>query len=463
MGKVNIGYVRVSSKQQATKGFSIFEQTRELLKHAKSLNMELLEENIFADKGYSAKDLKRPMIQKVIKMIAQEEVNTLFVINSDRLTRNPRHKGTLKAVFDRYHTCIESINNDWNTDSIDDEFRNDLKTLLDEMELKKIGPRTIRGLKGSAASGNYTRGGTPPRGYIRVKREEGMNGSYLVPDKENDKYIINIFKCLAEKRYNKLSIAKLYRKNKVMGKYWNDNTITLIVDNPIYYGRFVTSYCDVENHTTPLISKELWMECQNVLKHRSQRTKHFYIYDNMIYCPSCHAFCIQESAWKTSRDGKKKTLYLYYRCPECKQRINENNITNKIMFELDNKKLPENKLDALNILYAKLNKIKVRLRYCESDFDEGVISEIEFREDQIKLNEKKSVIQNEIKKIEVTREEDFMNLSNFEKRSIVRQNIKRIDVNLQNHLKSIKKIIYVNNANRKTTYFENSVENVMST
>ncbi|MEG0408938.1 MAG: recombinase family protein [Bacilli bacterium] len=463
MKRRNIGYVRVSTSKQVKKGYSLGEQKEELLRHAESLNMILKEEDIYIDKGYSGTSLKRPMIQKVIKTIAHEEVNTLFIISSDRLTRSPKYKLSLKMVFEKFGTTIESINNDWSDGkSIDEEFKNDLKSLLDEMEVKKIRPRTIRGLTGSARQGNYTIGGSAPRGYIRIKKKEGEDiGSHLVPDEENKKYIINIFKSLSENRYSKLGIAKLYKKNKVMNKFWNEKTITTIVNNPLYYGRFVTGYCDIENHTTPLVSKELWLMCQDSLKHRNQRTKHFYIYNNLVYCPKCHTYCTQESSWKTSRDGKQKFLYLYYKCPECKMRINENDVTKKVIFTLDNKKLPENKLNALNVLYAKINKIKARLKYYEDDFDEGLMLGDEFKEKHRSGNIKITTLLEEIRKIEEVRETAFMKLSKMEKRDIVTKNIKRIDVDLNKDYKKVSKIVY--NEEDEPQLFHKNVDNLTRT
>ena len=96
--------------------------------------------------------------------------------------------------------------------------------------------------------GNYPIGRKRvPRGYKRVENTQLKKGKRLTIDEED---------------YNDI--------------HWNRDSLSDIVDNPIYYGRLVTNWFDSEDpniseeykqywydkehHTIPIVSKELWMQ-----------------------------------------------------------------------------------------------------------------------------------------------------------------------------------------------------------
>lgn len=435
------GYARVSDAEQAKKGYSIGEQIELITKAAYEVGDILNPENVYSDKGYTGTKLNRPKIQELIRIVSQGKVEKIYILCSDRLTRDNIHKESLKCVFQKFNVKIISIADKWvmNSDIPEEEFASDLKTLLDKLESKKISPRTIRGLRASAKLGNYTIGNIAPRGYKRVCNEKLGKGSYILPIPEFIKYVRYVFISLAERKHTRRSIARLYDKHRIMGLRWTERAIESMIMNHIYYGRLLTSYCDIRNHTVSMITEDEFLACHEGIKITSRRTKHFYIYNNLVYCDDCVSVCIQDCAYKTSRNGKKKTLYMYYKCPVCKHRINQNDITKKLAVRLQNRRLPEDKLETLEMLYHKIEHMNKRLQYLDNDYDDSLLDDSEYREKHIHiLNELKNM-KKEIQMIQDSRIEDFDKLSDYEKRRIIIQNIRRIYVSMSNkNIKSIR-------------------------
>lgn len=92
-----IGYIRVSSTQQAEEGASLAAQQAKLQQYAELYGHELV--SVVCDAGESAKSLKRPGIQQALAALEAGEAQGLLVCKLDRLTRSVKDLGTL---LDRY-------------------------------------------------------------------------------------------------------------------------------------------------------------------------------------------------------------------------------------------------------------------------------------------------------------------------------------------------------------------------
>lgn len=79
-------YIRVSTDEQANEGFSIEAQKRRLLAYADSQDWEIAE--VYIDDGWSAKDLKRPEMQRMMKDVSNKLFDVVLVYKLDRMTRS---------------------------------------------------------------------------------------------------------------------------------------------------------------------------------------------------------------------------------------------------------------------------------------------------------------------------------------------------------------------------------------
>jgi site-specific DNA recombinase len=88
-----IGYVRVSTEDQASNGVSLDAQRAKLEAYAVACDLDLIE--VIADPGWSGKTLDRPGLRRALAMLAKGEADALLVTKLDRLTRSVRDLGEL--------------------------------------------------------------------------------------------------------------------------------------------------------------------------------------------------------------------------------------------------------------------------------------------------------------------------------------------------------------------------------
>lgn len=86
MDKITALYVRVSTDEQSREGYSIETQVEKLTAYAKFQGWQNVE--IFADEGESAKDMNRPAMKRLLKLIQQERAISVVTMAVDRLSRN---------------------------------------------------------------------------------------------------------------------------------------------------------------------------------------------------------------------------------------------------------------------------------------------------------------------------------------------------------------------------------------
>lgn len=93
-------YIRVSTEEQAKHGFSVETQTNTCLEFAQRQGYTI--KKIYVEEGLSAKDLKRPEAQKLLKYCdcAKNNVQAIIVWRLDRLSRfNVDYHGTIRPIL----------------------------------------------------------------------------------------------------------------------------------------------------------------------------------------------------------------------------------------------------------------------------------------------------------------------------------------------------------------------------
>ena len=91
-----IGYIRVSTEDQAKEGVSLDNQEEKIKAYATVKDLDLVD--IIIDAGISAKDLEREGIRKVLGILQDGKAEALIVYKLDRLTRST--KDLLTLVYD---------------------------------------------------------------------------------------------------------------------------------------------------------------------------------------------------------------------------------------------------------------------------------------------------------------------------------------------------------------------------
>jgi len=225
-----IGYVRVSTEEQAREGISLEAQEDKIEKYADLHNLELVE--VISDEGKSGKDLNREGIQKVITLCKDRSVDHLIVYKMDRLTRRLLDLLTLIAeVFKPNKVQFHSITEKIDTATAQGKFFLAIMGAMAQMERDLVSERTKEALRYKIGKGEPV--GSPPLGFEAVEKELRKTQDELVVIRE-------IFKMKRGRGKNKLSLRQIAnRLNKQMiptkrGGRWYAGTVRYILRNSRY-------------------------------------------------------------------------------------------------------------------------------------------------------------------------------------------------------------------------------------
>ena len=308
-------YMRVSTEDQAREGFSIPKQKERLESFCKFKGYEIID--YYQDAGISAKTGNHRLeFERLKDDIKAKRINTIVVLKLDRITRSIYDWENLMTFLDENDAYLDCVNDEINTTSANSKMISRLLMSVSQNEIERTSERTKVGLAGAIKFGHIPH--IAPLGY---KHEDKK----LVIDYATKDVIVRIFD-LYYNGYSYQKISNLFNKEKVLGKdNWRDSTIQTILENEIYKGDFIhgkrtknpTYYEDV---VEPIISKEMWADCQVQKKKNSrsyQRTLTYW-YLQKLKCPKCNRILCGKATTK-----KNVKTYFYYYCNDCKIQFKE--------------------------------------------------------------------------------------------------------------------------------------------
>lgn len=135
-----IGYVRVSTDEQADSGAGLEAQRQAIVAECERRGWELAE--IVEDAGYSAKDLKRPGIISVLERLGRGEAGTLVVAKLDRLSRSVLDFAGLMARSQREGWALVALDLGVDTTTPQGELMAGVMAQFAQFERRLIGQRT---------------------------------------------------------------------------------------------------------------------------------------------------------------------------------------------------------------------------------------------------------------------------------------------------------------------------------
>ena len=308
--------MRVLTVDQALFVFFLSEQKEPLEAFCKFKGYEIID--YYQDAGISAKTGNyRPEFERLKADMESKKINTIVSLKLDRITRSVYDWEDLITFLDKNNAYIDCVNDDINTTTANGKMVARLLMSVSQNEIERTSERTKVGLAGAIKSGHIP--GKAPLGYKHENKK-------LVIDYSTKDIAFRIFD-LYYNSYSYQKISNLFNEEKVLGKdNWRDSTIVGILENEIYKGDYVhgkntkhpTYYTDV---VEPIVSKEMWEDCQVQKKKNSrsyQRTL-TYLYLQKLKCPKCNRILGGKAT--TKKNGK---AYFYYYCQECKIEFKEN-------------------------------------------------------------------------------------------------------------------------------------------
>lgn len=158
-----VGYVRVSTEDQAREGVSLADQEERIRAFAFATGRELHE--VVVDAGESAKSLKRPGLARVLDELRAGHVEAVVVLKLDRLTRSVRDLADLLDAFQRHDAALVSVSESLDTSTASGRLMLNLLASVSQWEREAIGERTADALAHKRAQAHVY--GHAPFGYRR--------------------------------------------------------------------------------------------------------------------------------------------------------------------------------------------------------------------------------------------------------------------------------------------------------
>lgn len=181
-----VGYVRVSTENQAVEGVSLDAQRTRLTAYATAMDLDLVA--IEVDAGVSAKTLARPALQRALSMLDAGTVEGLLVTKLDRLTRSVRDLGDLVERYFASRFALLSVADSIDTPSASGRLVLNVLTSVAQWEREATGERTRDALAQVRREGG--RLGGESLGWRRVEATDA-NGRRLIESVEDEMAVVS--------------------------------------------------------------------------------------------------------------------------------------------------------------------------------------------------------------------------------------------------------------------------------
>lgn len=326
---MNAIYCRVSTEDQARKGYSLDDQRRACRKRLETMNCLDIKE--YVDDGYSGEFLERPALEQLRKDLRSNSITYIAIYDPDRLSRNLTNQLIIADEIEKAGTILTFVTGDYDC-SPEGRLFFSMKGAIAAYEKAKIRERTCRGRRSKAYQGKII-SNAHPFGFDWDKE----TSIYKINEREAE-IVRTIYQLCLTKGWGARKIALELARTGIEGRSrpLSVSTISRILSKEMYCG---THYLfrqnvrktgqktrEIKNNTPDLwvkieipaiVSRKDWELAQEQAKRNKKlarrNTKHDYLLRGLIRCRECG-----HSMIAYTRSGKRKNgpdkIYSYYSC-----------------------------------------------------------------------------------------------------------------------------------------------------
>jgi site-specific DNA recombinase len=237
-------YARVSTEEQATKGYSLAQQMEALRTHAACEGYEVVEEVL--DPGQSGASLARPGMDRVRNLVTAGGVSVVLAQDRDRFSREPAYHYLLKREFEE-HGCALRALSDRGDDSPEGELTDGILDQLAKFQRAQIARNSRRGKLQKAREGQIIANRQPVYGFRFTADRKG----YEV-DPEKMLIVRRIFEMVAS-GVTLLSIKKTFDREGIPTPSTGHSTR----GNGLYWSQAFLKKCVINDTYKPHTNEEL--------------------------------------------------------------------------------------------------------------------------------------------------------------------------------------------------------------
>lgn len=218
-------YIRVSTTEQAEEGYSIRAQRAQLVDYCRVNDYEIVD--IYIDEGFSAKDMNRPALKRLLTDAQKGLFDAVVVYKLDRFTRSVKDLYTLLDYLNKHNVGFISKQEKFDTTTAMGRAMIGLLAVFAQFERELIAERVRMGQEQKVKEGKKP-GGKYPYGYDKEGNE--IAEEFVVIRRLRELYMSGTmgFKTIAIQ----LNREGLTRR----GFDWRASTAALTLENPFYAG-----------------------------------------------------------------------------------------------------------------------------------------------------------------------------------------------------------------------------------
>jgi site-specific DNA recombinase len=234
--RVAVGYIRVSTQEQAAEGVSLDAQRDKLKSYCKGIGVRLVE--VFADEGISGGTMERPGVQAALRSLQRGRANTLVVVKLDRLTRSVKDLCLLvEEYFAKDQYDLISVCGMVNTHTAAGRLMMLNLANYAQYERELISERTREAMQHMKAQG--VRLGVAPYGYRNSQQLDDKGRRIFEPVAAEQEVILQIAAWRAE-GHQWLTIASMLKEKGIpsrRGKEWVPSVISRLMEREGHHER----------------------------------------------------------------------------------------------------------------------------------------------------------------------------------------------------------------------------------
>lgn len=374
--KKAIIYVRVSTDEQAEKGYSLQHQEERIRNYCLHQNIEVVG---FYKEDHSAKSFNRPAFTTLLALLKKNKnvASLLLFLKWDRFSRNAGDAYGMINQLNKLGVEPQAIEQPLDLDIPENKIMLAFYLASPEVENDRRALNVIAGTRRANREGRFTT--VAPKGYRNTRNE--FNRPIIVPS-DDAEMVHWVFQTVSEGIHNTKDV---WREAKLKGLKIGRSNIFNLLRNPVYMGKiFLPAYKDeeamlIKGIHEPIISEQLYYEVQDVLNGKKRKTACWSGKDELplrgfLYCSKCGA--------KLTGSGSKGNggVYFYYHCiSTCGVRFKAEEANSKIIEEL--KKISINE--------ASINLFEAIIKGQSGDYTKDRKNEIKESENTIEKNKQR--------------------------------------------------------------------------
>lgn len=427
-------YCRVSTEEQAEKGYSLEAQEKFCREFAQNNGHEVV--GVFRDEGRSGTTLDRPALKDALSRCQQDKsVKALLIQETDRLARNTKDHLTIKSLLRKAGVKIISVAQPMLDDSPEGNMIDTILASVNQFQSDINSRKTQKGLQEKFDQGWWP--SWAPIGYFNVTLDNNSDHKakkILKKDPIKWPLLKQGFKLYLTGDYSVDELNDiLYEKGlrSRNGKKIPHSILTSTLKNPFYAGLMRWKGQEKMGNHEPMINIYQHHRINKIMDshnlHRSRRRIHNFLLRGFVYCGVCGQ---RYTAEKHAAKGKN-----YYHCVDLKKHGNAGQYVEakelekqveeefkRVQFSREFIALMSNKLQKIHsqqiggiesqkqILYNQKKAIEGKRDKAEEKLFRGIITDEDFVRICAKFKEELNAIQNKIYELDSLRDYDIRTL-----------------------------------------------------